>query len=276
MCETLGVSSSGYYEWKKRPLSEQAKRKKELTSEINEIHDKSYGVYGSPKITDQLEKRGYVVSSRTVQRIMKDQGIKSRSVKKFKVQTTDSNHNHRIYPNLLDQHFNTDSPGKVWVADITYIWTSEGWLYLASIMDLYSRKIIGFNMGPRLTKELVIVALKRAKAIQPPKPGLIHHSDRGSQYASEDYIEHLNTAPITISMSRKGNCYDNACIESFHSVIKREWIYHYKYQTRDEAMKSVFYYILSFYNESRIHSANNYLSPNQLERDYEEGHFCGK
>lgn len=255
-------------------MSEQAQRKDTLTQEIKTIHDESYGIYGSPKITDQLEKDGYVVSGRTVQRIMKEQGIRSRATKKFKVQTTDSNHNHRVYPNLLDQQFKTSSPGEVWVADITYIWTSEGWLYLASIMDLYSRKIIGFNMGNRLTKELVIVALKRAMTAQPPKQDLIHHSDRGSQYASHKYIELLEKAEITISMSRRGNCYDNACIESFHSMIKREWTYHYTYQTRDEAMSSVFYYILSFYNESRTHSTNNYLSPNQLEREYEGGHFC--
>jgi putative transposase len=273
MCETLGVSKSGYYDWLNRPISEQAKRKKKLTKVVKQIHDQSHGIYGSPKITDQLEKQGYVVSGRTVQRIMKDLSIKSRAVKKFKVQTTDSNHDHRIYPNLLDQQFIASAPGEVWVADITYIWTSEGWLYLASIMDLYSRKIIGFNMGNRLAKELVIVALKRAMTAQPPKEGLIHHSDRGSQYASQDYIKLLKGAEINVSMSRRGNCYDNACIEAFHSVIKREWIYHYKYQTRDEAMKSVFYYVISFYNEVRTHSTNDYLSPNQKERNYGVGRF---
>lgn len=274
MCEVLGVSKSGYYDWKGRPESKQMKKKKEWTTEIKDIHEESHGIYGSPKITDQLEKRGFGVSSRTVQRIMKEQGIKSRTVKKFKVQTTDSDHNLRIYPNLVDQQFKKNSPGEVWVADITYIWTSEGWVYLASIMDLFSRKIIGFNMGSRITKELVIVALKRALVTQPPTEGLIHHSDRGSQYASNDYIDLLKEAEITISMSRKGNCYDNACIESFHSVAKREWIYHYKYHTRDEAIKSVFYYILCFYNETRTHSTNNYFSPNQKERNYEVGQFC--
>ncbi|CQR46236.1 Integrase core domain protein [Paraliobacillus sp. PM-2] len=173
-----------------------------------------------------------------------------------------------IYPNLLKQQFKVDRPGQVWVGDITYIWTGEGWLYLASMMDLYSRRLIGWAMGERMTKELVITALKRAIVTQSPTKGLIHHSDRGSQYASNDYQKLLRKNGITTSMSRKGNCYDNACIESFHGIIKRELIFHENYKTRNQAKRSIFKYIVSFYNYKRIHSTNEYMSPIVYEKKY--------
>jgi putative transposase len=267
MCELLGVSKSGYYDWLNREASEQEKRRVQLTEEIRRVHIESRKLYGSPKITRQLEKKGIKVSSRTVQRIMQKESIVSKTARKFKV-TTDSNHDHQIYPNLLDQNFTTDEPGKVWVTDITYIWTREGFLYLASVMDLFSRKIIGFNMGKQLKKDLVITALNRAMNHQPPQEGLIHHSDRGSQYTSIDYTNILKKKEIQISMSGKGNCYDNACIESFHSIIKKELIYQTKYKTRAEAMKDVFEYITCFYNSKRIHSYNNYFSPMEYEKAY--------
>lgn len=267
MCSVLGVSKSGYYAWVKRPLSNQAKRRITLAKEIKQVHVESRGLYGSPKIHRQLKKKGIDASERTVQRIMKDEEIRSRTRKKFKA-TTNSDHEKPIYPNILNQDFTTTSPGEVWVSDITYVWTSEGWLYLASVMDLYSRKIIGFHMGSRLTKELVLTALERAMINQPPKEGLIHHSDRGSQYASHEYTNKLKEANIEISMSRKGNCYDNACIESFHSALKKELIYQQKYRTRDEAEMSIFEYLIGFYNSIRIHSSLDYLSPSEFEKQY--------
>jgi putative transposase len=267
MCKLFGVSTSGYYDWVNRETSEQEKLRIQLTEEIKRVHKESRGIYGSPKITRQLGHKGIKVSSRTVQRIMQNEGIVSKAAKKFKI-TTDSGHKNFIYPNLLNQNFTTDEPGKVWVADITYIWTREGFLYLASIMDLFSRKIIGFHIGDRLKKELVITALERAMKQQPPLAGLIHHSDRGSQYASNEYTDKLKQAEIQISMSGKGNCYDNACIESFHSIIKKELIYQTTYYTRAEAMKDIFEYITCFYNPRRIHSTNGYRSPVEYEKGY--------
>lgn len=270
MCEILGVSRSGYYQWLKRPISRQGKKRQALSEKVKYVYDDSERRYGSPKIMETLQGDGISVSGRTVQRIMKDLGIRSITARKYKITTTDSNHGFPVYPNLLNQQFTTDAPGRVWVADITYVWTREGWLYLASVMDLFSRKIIGFHTSHRLTKDLAITALQRAMAHQPPKEGLIHHSDRGSQYASKEYTNLLDQAGATISMSRKGNCYDNACIESFHSIIKKELIHHKKYQTRDEAEMSIFHYILSFYNHKRIHSTLGYVSPNTFEKSYYE------
>lgn len=269
MCEVLGVSRSGYYEWLSRPKSNQKERKEKLKSQIKRVYLESRRNYGSPKITKQLNSEGVSVSQKTVARIMKEEGIRSKTVKKYKA-TTNSKHHLPVYPNLVDQQFKVKQPGQVWVADITYIWTSEGWLYLATIMELFSRRIIGWAMGERMTKELVILALKRAIQTQPPSPGLIHHSDRGSQYASTEYQQLLRANEIITSMSRKGNCYDNACIESFHSVIKKELIFHEKYKTREQAKKSIVEYIVSFYNYKRIHSFTDYMSPIHYERNYFE------
>ncbi|MEL3959892.1 IS3 family transposase [Lysinibacillus endophyticus] len=269
MCEVLGVSRSGYYEWLNRPKSKQKERKEKLTIKIKRAYLDSRRNYGSPKITKQLNAEGILVSQKTVSRIMKEEGIRSKTVKKYKA-TTNSKHNLPIYPNLLDQQFKVERPGQAWVADITYIWTSEGWLYLATVMELFSRRIIGWAMDARMTKELVILALKRAIRTQTPTSGLIHHSDRGSQYASKEYQQVLGTNGIITSMSRKGNCYDNACIESFHSVIKRELVFHEKYKTRDEAKKSIIEYIVGFYNYKRIHSYTNYMSPIAYEKQYFE------
>jgi len=271
MCQVLGVSPSGYYDWLKRTLSEQKKVRKELTEAIKRVFSQSKKRYGSIKVTRHLRNEGYTVCERTVQRIMTKEGLRSITAQKFKA-TTNSDHDKEIYPNLLEQNFNVLAPGVAWVTDITYIWTREGWLYLASVMDLYSRKIIGFAMSHRMTKELVLLALNRAKNNQPPKEGLIHHSDRGSQYASIDYTAVLKEANIKISMSRKGNCYDNACIESFHSVIKKELIFHCKYRNREEAKLSIFDYIVSFYNSWRIHSAIGYATPNDYEKAYYQKH----
>lgn len=269
MCEVLGVSKSGYYAWLNRPKSKQKERKEKLTGQVKRVHLESRKNYGSPKITKQLNSEGVTVSQKTVTRIMKEEGIRSKTVKKYKA-TTNSKHNLPVYPNLLDQQFKVERPGQAWVADITYIWTSEGWLYLATIMELFSRRIIGWAMAERMTKELVIIALKRAISTQPPTSELIHHSDRGSQYASKEYQQILQDNRIITSMSRKGNCYDNACIESFHGVIKRELIFHEKYITREQAKRSIVEYIVSFYNYKRIHSFINYMTPIAYEKQYLE------
>jgi putative transposase len=267
MCKVLGVSKSGYYNWLNRRKSKQKIRKEKLTVQVKRAHLESRNNYGSPKITKKLNREGIHVSQRTVTRIMKENGIRSKTVKKYKA-TTNSKHNLPVYPNLLNQNFTVSRPGEVWVGDITYVWTKEGWLYLASIMDLYSRRILGWEMRGRMTKELVITALKRAIVAQKPSPCLIHHSDQGSQYASHDYQGILRQNGMFTSMSRKGNCYDNACIESFHVIIKRELIFHESYQTREEAKNSIFEYIVSFYNSKRIHSTNNYMSPIAYEKLY--------
>lgn len=267
MCEVLGVSKSGFYAWRDRPKSRQKIRKEQLIRQVKRVHVESRNVYGSPKITRALNHAGTSVLQKMVSRIMKENGIRSKAVKKYKA-TTNSKHHYPVFPNLLNQQFKVEHPGKVWVSDITYIWTKEGWLYLATVMDLFSRRIIGWQMGERMTKELVVTALKRAIGKQAPKAGLIHHSDRGSQYASKSYQSILRTHGITTSMSRKGNCYDNACIESFHSVLKKELIFHQNDQTREQAKRSIFEYIESFYNYKRIHSAINYMSPIAFEKQY--------
>lgn len=273
MCQVLGVTKSGYYDWRKRSKSEQKKRKEKLTREVKRVYVESKGRYGSPKITKVLSQQGIRTSEKTVTRIMRENNIKSKVVKKYKA-TTNPNHQLPIFPNRLNQQFQADKPGKVWVADITYIWTKEGWLYLATVMDLFSRRIIGWQMSHRMNKELVLTALKRAIRKQPPAKGLIHHSDRGSQYASHDYRALLKKHNITGSMSRRGNCYDNACIESFHSIIKKELIFHETYKTRIEAKMSIFEYIETFYNYKRIHSTIGYLSPVAYERVYDQSQLA--
>lgn len=276
MCEVLGVSKSGYYAWRNRSECNQKIRRRKLTAQVKRAYMESRGLYGSPKITKQLNSEGTDVSQKTVTRIMAEENIRSKTVKKYKA-TTNSKHTLPIYPNLLNQQFQVDHPSQVWVADITYVRTKEGWLYLASVMDLYSRRILGWHMSERMTKELTIRALERAIVAQKPSPGLIHHSDRGSQYASKDYQDILRSNGMFTSMSRKGNCYDNACIESFHGVIKRELIFQKGiYGTRDEAKKDIFEYIVSFYNSNRIHSANNYQSPMAFEKSYYESFYAQK
>ena len=270
MCEVLGVSRSGYYAWAKRPESQQKKRQEALKKQIKKIHIESRKTYGSPKITKILQKQGVKVSQKTVARIMKDSDIRSKTKKKYKA-TTNSKHHLPVYPNLLNQQFEADEPNQVWVADITYIWTKEGWLYLASVMDLFSRKIVGWCLSERMTKELVIKALNRAINQRKPQPGLIHHSDQGSQYASNEYQAILRQHGMQTSMSRKGNCYDNACAESFHSIIKKELIFHEIFATREEVKHRIFEYIECFYNAERIHSANDYISPIAYEKLHQHG-----
>ncbi|MEH6889414.1 IS3 family transposase [Bacillus sp. JJ864] len=267
MCNVLGASKSGYFKWLKRPKSDRQKQHEKLSQEIFQTHLEFKQRYGSVKIAKTLNKRGVKVSERTVSRIMTKNQWKSCTVKKYKA-TTNSKHHHPVSENVLNRQFTATKPNQLWVADITYVPTNEGWLYLASVMDLYSRKIVGWAMNKTMTKELVISALTMAYKRQNPKKGVIHHSDRGVQYASHEYQRLLKKYHMMGSMSRKGNCYDNACIESFHGILKRELVYQMKYKTREEAKKSLFEYIEFFYNSKRIHSTLGYYTPNEFEHMY--------
>ena len=272
MCKVLKVSTSGYYKWLKQqssPPSEREAHRLEIRQKISKSHYESFGTYGSPRVHDDLLDWGYSTSLKTVTRMMKDMGLRAIPKEKFIV-TTDSDHDFKTYPNHLNRQFNVDKPNQVWVADITYIWTLEGWVYLSSVMDLFSRKIVGWSLASHMKKELSIQALNRAIITRQPEEGLLHHSDRGSQYSSQDYINLLKENEMVISMSKKGDPYDNACIESFHSTIKKEWIHRKKYKTREEAINSINYYISSFYNVRRKHSTLGYLSPADFERQYHE------
>ncbi|WP_456274893.1 IS3 family transposase [Bacillus sp. AK031] len=272
MCEVLKVSSSGFYKWLERQAigeTEREKRKKELLQKISKSYHESLGTYGSPRVHDDLVEWNYTVSLKTVARYMQELGLRAIPETKFVV-TTDSNHSLPLYPNVVNREFTVDTPNKVWVADITYVWTLEGWLYLSSIMDLFSRKIVGWSHGKTMKKELTLEALKMALDSRNPEEGLIHHSDRGSQYCSNDYIDCLKERDIQICMSRKGDPYDNACIESFHATIKKELIYRFRFDTREQAAKAINFYISARYNEKRKHSTLGYCSPNNFERKYQQ------
>jgi putative transposase len=264
-CDVLDVSRSGFYGWRKRPPSEQSQRQELLRVEIRAIHEeKRKDVYGSPRIHRELAARGRRCNVKTVARIMKEQGIRAKMARKFKV-TTDSKHDRLVAPNVLDRAFEQTGANQAWVSDITYIPTREGWLYLAAIEDLYTRKIVGWSMSERLKSRLVVDALEMAIERQLPGDGLLSHSDRGSQYASEHYQDLLKRNGIRCSMSRKGDCWDNAPMESFFATLKKELVFFEDYATRDEARQSLFEYIEMFYNRVRRHSALGYKSPAEFE-----------
>lgn len=260
----MGVSRSGYYKWKSTGPSNQELRRLAVMERIVFHYHDSYQCYGAPKITYLLHNEDITVSERTVGLYMQELGIRSCVSHKYKVQTTDSNHDLPIAPNVLNQAFKTEKPNQVWVADITYIPCREGRLYLASILDLCTREIVGWRLGSRMTTDLVLGALQDAYVAKKPKKGLLHHSDRGSQYASHDYRQQLKTYKMKPSMSRKGNCYDNACMESFHSLLKKELVYRKRFKTKQQAYDEIYRYIEFFYNRKRIHGALGYLSPVQF------------
>lgn len=264
MCRVLQVSRSGYYAWKRRPKSSRRKANEELLERIKASHKASRGLYGVRKITADINRK-YKCSKNRVYRLMRENGISSRRPRKYKA-TTDSKHNYPVADNILNQNFKFDKPNQAWVADNTYIPTAQGWLYLATLMDLCHRKIVGWSMDRTMTKELVIKALEQAIKRERPPAGLIHHSDRGSQYASHAYQELLNKNGFICSMSRKGNCYDNASEESFFSTLKNELIYLTRFKTRDEAKQAIFEYIEVFYNRIRLHSSLGYMSPVEYEK----------
>ena len=264
MCRVLSVSRSGYYRWINRKPSQRTRENNKILSYIRIIHKQSDRIYGSPKITDGLRKLGFKCNHKRVERLMRENGIYSKVKKKFKV-TTHSKHNRPIADNLLKRDFTASKPNRVWTSDITYIWTREGWMYLAVFMDLFNRKIVGWSMKRRLKDDLVTDAFKMATMSRNPPHGLIVHSDRGSQYCSKNFKEQLTKYKCLQSMSSTGDCYDNAVTESFFHILKTELVYHRKYESRNQARKSIFKYIEMFYNRVRIHSYLGGLSPCEYE-----------
>jgi putative transposase len=264
MCRLLGVSRSGFYAWRQRPLSDKAKRSRRLLVKIKAIFKRRRRSYGSPRIWRDLVDDGERVGRGQVARLMGENGIRAKQSRKFKV-TTNSKHNLPVAPNILGDMEPVMVENEVWVSDITYQWTREGWLYVAAIMDLLSRRVIGWAASSRMKNDLVIQAFKRALALRGPVAGLILHSDRGSQYASTAYQKLLKGSGIVCSMSRKGNCYDNAAMESFWHSLKVEWLFDFEFETRREAVREIAGYIDGFYNPERRHSSLGYISPIEFE-----------
>jgi Transposase and inactivated derivatives len=267
LCQELEVSASGYYDWRFRRSCPglRAAQDQALKQEIQSIHTGSRNTYGSPRIVMELRKSGARHGRNRVARLMKQEGLCGRQKARYRVQTTDSNHDQPIAPNRLAEAPKATAPNQIWVADITYIQTGENWLFVAAIMDLYSRKIVGWAMGERIDTALILKALFMALLHRQPPPSLLFHSDRGVQYASADYRTALAQAGLVASMSRKGNCYDNAAMESFWSTLKLELVYRRNFQTRAQAQNEIFDYIEVFYNRQRSHSAVDYLSPVDFE-----------
>jgi transposase InsO family protein len=265
MCDTLGVSSSGFYAWLQRPLSDQQCHRDSLLVEIRAVHAEVKQRYGSPRIAAELQARGVPCCVNTVAKLMHDNDIRAKTARKFR-NTTDSNHPLPVADNLLSREFAAQGPDERWVSDITYIPTREGWLYLAVVEDLYSRKVVGWAMDETMTSRLVVDALEMAVARRLPGEGLLAHSDRGSQYASEHYQRLLGRHGIQCSMSGVGQCWDNAPMESFFASLKKELVHHEDYLTRAQARASIVEYIEMFYNPKRRHSSLGYLSPAEYEQ----------
>lgn len=267
MSQVFKVSRSGYYRFRKAPLSPRAQANKELLPKIKEVYQRNRGVYGSPRIYRELRAQGEPCSRKRVARLMREADIIAKMKKRFK-RTTRVNPKASAAPNLLQQEFSAQKPNERWVADITYVATSEGWLYVAAVLDLYSRRIVGLAQSEQMTSDLVCQALQQAITHRSPDEELIHHSDRGCQYTSEAFQALLSEANITCSMSGTGNCFDNAAMESFFHTLKTEHIYFENYATREQAKQSIFEYIEVFYNRQRRHSTINYLSPMAFENQW--------
>jgi putative transposase len=266
LCETLEVSPAGYYAWRQRPASELQQRRDALVVEIRAIHAEVKARYGSPRIHAELLARGQDCCVNTVAKLMRDNDIQAKTARKFRVTTTDSNHDLPVADNLLDRQFNPSEANEVWVADITYIQTDEGWLYLAAVEDLFSRRVVGWSMDDNMESRLVVDALEMAVQRRLPDEKLLAHSDRGSQYASEHYQRLLGQHGITCSMSRRANCWDNAPMESFFASLKKELVHDAQFATRAEARAAIFEYIEVFYNRHRRHSSLGYVSPAEYEQ----------
>lgn len=264
MCSALQVSASGYYAWRDRPPSRRAQANERLLSQIREAHQRSRCTYGSPRITRELRAQGHRVGENRIAGLMQAAQIRAKSARKWRA-TTQSAHRWPVAENTLDRAFNVAQPNRVWAGDISYVWTAKGWLYLAVVLDLYSRAVIGWAMGERLTADLATQALTMALWRRKPDRGLLHHSDRGIQYAAGDYQRLLATHGLNCSMSRKGNCWDNAVVESFFHTLKVELVHHRRYLTRDEARQDIFEWIEVFYNRQRRHSTLGYRSPAEFE-----------
>jgi putative transposase len=270
LCRGLNVSASGYYAWVDRPLSRWARDEARLMVEIQGAHRRTRKVYSAEKLQYDLARHGITAGICRIKRIRKKLGISCKQKKKFKA-TTNSSHRLPVAENILNRQFKTDAPNRVWVSDITYIPTDEGWLYLAGHKDLFSGDIVGYAMGERMTKNLVQESLLKAISTRRPDKGLIHHSDRGSQYCAHDFREILNWHGFIASMSRKGNCYDNAPMESFWGILKQELTNHRRYRTRREAMQDIIEYIEIFYRRQRLQSVRDFLSPVAFEQRYYAG-----
>jgi transposase InsO family protein len=267
MCKVLSVSASGYYAWQRRPVSQRTQANEKLLSTIRAIHSQSRKTYGSPRVHAELIADGLKVGKNRVARLMRLENLCGQRKKK-QPRTTNSQHSHPVAPNRLNREFHASRPNEKWLADITYIPTAEGWLYLAVVLDLFSRKIVGWAFAASLESSLVEQAFCLAVQNRTSSTGLLHHSDRGSQYAGDLYQRLLSDQQMQVSMSRTGNCYDNAPVESFFSTLKCEQVHFQKYRTRQEAQTDIFAYILGFYNRQRRHSSLEYLSPEEFERRY--------
>lgn len=265
MCNIFNVSRSGFYAWQKRPASSKSLNRVELVEMIRQVHAASRGIYGSPRVEAELADQGIAVCVNTVAKYMRQAGLRSKIKRRFRPSTTDSDHGLAVASNRLDRYFAASGPNQKWCCDITYVPTAEGFLYVAAVIDVFSRRIVGWAMADHLRTELCLLALSMAIAKRGKVQGLLHHSDRGVQYACDQYQQMLQAHGIEASMSRKGNCYDNALMESFWGTLKTELTGHEQYPTRAEAKLSIFEFIEVFYNRQRRHSAIGYMSPEQFE-----------
>jgi transposase InsO family protein len=276
LCRVLGVSASGYHAWRNRPPSRRTLEEARLEVEIRAAHRRTRETYGAERLQEDLFAHGVNVGVYRIKRLRRKLGLRCRQMKKFKA-TTNSRHSLPVAENLLDQQFEATAPGQVWLSDITYIPTGEGWLYLAGHKDLCTREIVGYAMAARMTKNLVSQSLFRAVSVKRPAAGLVHHSDRGSQYCSHEYRKLLDQFKMRVSMSGKGNCYDNAPMESFWGTLKTELVFHRHYETRQEAIRDITEYIELFYNRQRRQGKLGYLSPAAFERRfYEQQQIIGR
>lgn len=266
MCRVFAVSVAGYYAWRKRPESRRAAENRALLDDIRRVHAASQGRYGSPRVHAALRARGGRTGRGRVERLMRVHGVQGLLARPRRVRTTDSRHAFPVAPDLLERRFSASRPNQVWLADLTYIPTGQGWLYLAAVMDLHTRRIVGWAMRDHLRAELATAALTMAVQRQHPEPGLIQHSDRGVQYACTSYQAALAEAGVRPSMSRRGNALDNAPMESFFHTLKTELVHHRAYATHDEARRDLFAYIEGWYNRQRLHSALGYQTPAEAER----------
>jgi transposase InsO family protein len=269
MSNVFNVSRSGYYKYIKVGLSERTQENMRLLAEIKVIHADSRQTYGSPRIHAVLSHQNEICSRKRVARLMKKEGLQAKMRKRYKL-TTQANPKAKAAPNLLQQDFTADMPNQRWVTDITYIATAEGWLYVAAVLDLFSRRIVGLAMSERMTVDLVLNALNQAVTHRSPADGLTHHSDKGSQYTSKDFQKQLKAYCMVVSMSGTGNCYDNAAMESFFHTLKTEHTYFEHYTTREQAMRSIFEYVEVFYNRQRLHSTLGYYSPMAFEKKWSQ------
>jgi len=273
MCKVLEVSPCGYYAWRGRPPSAREMANQELLEKIEAVFEESGETYGSPRVYRALRRQGVACSENRVARLMRLRGLKAKQTKRYRT-TTRRNRAHPVAPNLLQRDFVAQRPNQKWLADLTYIFTQEGWLYLATILDLYSRSIVGWAMAQRMTDDLTLTALRMALRRRQPGPGLIHHSDQGGQYTSSAYQDLLKAHQIQVSMNGVGSWYDNAPMESFFGTLKSECVHHVTYSTREEAQADLFSYIEVFYNRRRLHSSLGYLSPEEYEQAYRQRQFC--